>query len=40
MAYWLDHVCYRLQTRAHRLAEPLSPERNISLVLDAVGSLS
>jgi hypothetical protein len=27
-------------TRAHQLAEPLSPERNISLVLDAVGSLS
>lgn len=40
MAYWLDYVCDRLQTRAHQLAEPLSPERNISLVLDAVGSLS
>jgi aminoglycoside phosphotransferase (APT) family kinase protein len=39
MAYWLEYVSYRLQTHDHQLWEPLWPERNISLVLDAIGSL-
>jgi aminoglycoside phosphotransferase (APT) family kinase protein len=39
LAYWLEYVSYRLQTHDHQLSEPLWPERNISLVIGAVGSL-
>lgn len=38
LAYWLDRVSSQLRSHSHRLAQPLWLERNITLVLRAVGS--
>jgi aminoglycoside phosphotransferase (APT) family kinase protein len=37
LAYWLDRVSSQLRSHAHRLAQPLWLDRNISLVLRIAG---
>jgi aminoglycoside phosphotransferase (APT) family kinase protein len=40
IAYWLDHVSYRLRTHPHQVAEPQWAERNIGRVLETLESSS